>query len=261
MTNGLLGLIPIEAYINKSKLQFMGRLCNMPCDKACKKIFLTRLFTYKLCDVNQQGSIPDMLHFTDKYGLHEYLTSFIKTGAFPENKIWKRIVHNAVVKVEECEWKKRINQDFEFERFKRIHTNLRLSRWHKIARKYIDSKKYVQVVLKMITTSIPGDLNFNCCPKCGGLFLDIVQHLIVGCLFLQDTINEMWDKIIDTFPVEFSVRLHQLDDDAFILAVLGADFQHDLESCEYEQFLLLCAKYVYYMVEKYEVFHIFSQPL
>ena len=261
MANSLLGLVPIQAFISKCKLQFLGRLCNMSLDKACKKVFLTRLLTYKLCGAKQFGFVAEVMLLVQRYGLQEYCIRFMEKGEFPDTHIWKKIVHRAVLQTEEKEWKNRMEEDYEFDRFKRVHSKLHISVWRRLARKYKSYEKYVFQVIKLITTRNAGDLTFHCCPKCGAMFSDIVQHIIIGCLFIQDSVNEMWDNIINAFPVEFTVQLHQLEDDEFVLAVLGAVFQHDLDDSQYEMFLLMCAKHIGGMVDEYQFFDMFAHPL
>ena len=71
---GSLGLWSMEGQIDKVKLVYFGRLCNMNAFLISKQIFVGRLFSY-LSDPSKQrlGLIPDIIRILEKYNLISYL--------------------------------------------------------------------------------------------------------------------------------------------------------------------------------------------
>lgn len=58
------------------------------------------------------------------YNLCEYLTEYLKSGFFPSKYKWKSIVNNAVYNQQSDNWRKRINVDDDFVRFRNIHKTI-----------------------------------------------------------------------------------------------------------------------------------------
>jgi hypothetical protein len=81
---GLLGLLSIEAVIDKQKLYFLGRLVNMGAGAPCRRVFFIRLLRWKWnYGKKLTGFVPDIVEILAKYDLLEVLITYILTNDFP----------------------------------------------------------------------------------------------------------------------------------------------------------------------------------
>ena len=109
-SRGLLGLLTIEAEIDRRKLYFLGRLILMSHGIPCRKIFLVRLIkwkwnrTYKL-----KKFIPDIVRILYKYDLIDTLKEYILWDPFPSKHLWKKIVKEHVHEHHNVLWQDKIN--------------------------------------------------------------------------------------------------------------------------------------------------------
>ena len=91
-----LGMLPIEAEIDKRKLVFFGQLCRLDIDTTVKRLFIHRLCEYNNCPSRIRGFIPDLFGIFQKYRLNDTLTTFCSTGIFPSKYTWKRLVNSKI---------------------------------------------------------------------------------------------------------------------------------------------------------------------
>ena len=90
-SRGLLGLLSIEAEIDKRKLYFLGRLMLMSYRIPCRRIFLVRLIRWKWNRTsNLTGFLPESVRILLKYDLMDTLTEYILQDRFPSKKIWEK---------------------------------------------------------------------------------------------------------------------------------------------------------------------------
>jgi hypothetical protein len=84
MALALLGWRSFESLIDKRKLCFVPKLCQMPNDCLTKHIFDMRLNMFMLKGAKHQlGFIPDICKILVKYGLFKYLNDYIQFSEFP----------------------------------------------------------------------------------------------------------------------------------------------------------------------------------
>lgn len=130
MCESLLGLHPIMACVDRRKLYFFQKLCNLDGKYLSKRIFLLRLFSfYYDTERKHLGFIPDIIKLLYQYDLHTYLLDFILENEFPSKETWKRIVDNSITKVQSDDWKARVITDDDFQRFRNIHKDVVLAKF------------------------------------------------------------------------------------------------------------------------------------
>ena len=88
-----LGIYPLESYIDKTKLLFLGQLCRTNPSKRICVLFLQGLTKYLNNPSTTFGFLPDIwkLQF-EKNFLHTYAS----TASFPNRSTWRRNVNKAV---------------------------------------------------------------------------------------------------------------------------------------------------------------------
>jgi hypothetical protein len=108
--------------IDKRKLCFLQKLCQMPNDCLTKHIFDMRLNIFMLKGAkHQQESVPDICKILVKYGLFKYLNDYVQFSKFPTKWTWKNIIRNSINSYQDIDWETRIESDPEFCRFRSIH--------------------------------------------------------------------------------------------------------------------------------------------
>ena len=181
MALSLLGWHPIESEIDKRKLTFLQRLCNMPSKNLSKQLFLYRLNLYftKQCK-NQYGFIPDIYRILKKYTLSEYLTTYQQHNYFPEKRSWKNIVQKAIGKTFEISWKERTKQDIDFDRFCSVHDAVQPSLFWKCANTNQTIKHAISAV-ELLTCSKYKKEESSLCNYCESIVIDVRVHMISDC--------------------------------------------------------------------------------
>ena len=123
---GMLGWLPMTAYIEQKQLSFLQNLCTMPPNMLSRKVLDLRMNLFVLKDYkNQLGFAPAIWKVLQKYNLEEYL--HLSNAVFPSKYTWKSIVKRKVRGLYETAWHERLNTDDDFARFRTIHTDLCIS--------------------------------------------------------------------------------------------------------------------------------------
>ena len=121
MVSATLGLFPISAIIDRSKLLFFQGLCKMPSHYACKEVFLTKLHLHDLnTDCVSKGYIPDIMQVLEKYDLKHHVKEYIKTGYIPSRQNWKSLVDINISYYENNQYCQRTNNDPEYKLFREV---------------------------------------------------------------------------------------------------------------------------------------------
>jgi len=81
------------------KLNFLGKLCNLPCSYMAKRVFNIRLTHFQHLDNQSLGFIPDINRIWTKYALHNVLVPdrYLSDGVFPSKCAWKRIIYEKTI--------------------------------------------------------------------------------------------------------------------------------------------------------------------
>ena len=127
--------------------------------------------------------------------------------------------------------------------FRHIHSAIKPHKAWTIAKQFPElraSAKYV-IDLCSIVRYEDGHL---LCDKCGKFFLNIVEHLLVSCDFIQDKRDDLWQDIININPIQFSVYMDSLSAHEFTTTILSCNTSYELENDELTFFSKTCVRHV-----------------
>ena len=118
MCETMLYLSRLIVVIEKRKLTFLQKLCQIKPNILSQQIFTFRLFQYLLTpDLKQLGFIPDIVGILQKYSRSSHLMNYIFTGHFPSKFAWKNIINNTINDFEDVAKLLRMDHDRDFDRF------------------------------------------------------------------------------------------------------------------------------------------------
>jgi len=133
MVKGLSGSISLKAYIDTQKLTFYGLLCRSSAQGIVRKLLLIRHYQHKNSQNLTLGFVPDVMRILTKYKLDAYASPFT-SDTFPSKHQWKSLCKTALRNHETSLWKARLDTSRDFELFKQIHPQMRLSSIWYVAR-------------------------------------------------------------------------------------------------------------------------------
>lgn len=227
---GLLGLLSIEAEIDKRKLYFLGRLINMSPGAPCRRIFFIRLIRWKWNHEKKLiGFIPDIVGILPKYDFSEYLMGFICKNSFPTKARWKKIVNEHVYERYNGEWGEKISKNKQLYFYSKVHTKNEVSHWWLLAKRNPHYFKDIINVIRLICGSYkirgkridnPNTYSDHC-DLCKRDYLNPAYHALLYCSGSQIERENLWDWINDNLPLELAVHLASLPDMDFVLSILG----------------------------------------
>ena len=111
--------------------------------------------------------------------------------------------------------------DTDFFRFRSIHPDVsKPSPVWILAREYPHMLEKCFNVAKIIAQ--PYVTLDNLCEHCGFMYSDKLSHFVCICSYTLAQRNQFWDIIHNTFPIDLSSYLYNIeDDDAFVNIILG----------------------------------------
>ncbi|CAG2214579.1 unnamed protein product [Mytilus edulis] len=240
----LLGWFSVESIINRCKLLFFGRLCRLKSSALPKRIMISRLMEFKhKCVPEQLGFIPDIYKAAEKYNITDYIVNFANTGSFPSKKLWSIIVNQNINASEETWWSYRISCDNDFYMFRHIHSAIKPHKAWTIAKQFPELRVSAKYVIDLCSIVRYEDEHLLC-DKCGKFFLNIVEHLLVSCDFIQDKRDDLWEDIININPIQFSVYMDSLSAHEFTTTILSCNTSYELENDELTFFSKTCVRHV-----------------
>ena len=229
-SRGLLGLLTIEAEIDRRKLYFLGRLILMSYGIACRRIFLVRLTRWKWNSTNKmKGFLPDIVRILHKYDLMDILTEYILLDRFPSKYLWKKIVREHVYAHHNRQWQDKINSHEQLAMFAEIHPVNEVSPWWLLADKNPDYLEQINDVLRLLCGSFKIRVNrvnrpevySDHCDICNNDYVNPVEHVLLHCSGTGHLREELWEWINDIMPIETAIYLANLTDREFLLVILG----------------------------------------
>ncbi|CAB4026160.1 Hypothetical predicted protein, partial [Paramuricea clavata] len=213
---GLLGLLSVEAEIDKRKLYFLGRLINMGAGAPCRRVFFIRLLRWKWnCGKKLTGFVPDIVEILAKYDLLQVLITYILTNDFPIKTLWKKTVNKHVREQYDRVWRQKISKNNQLYLYSKVHTKNEVSHWWIIARKNPSFMKEINNVIRLICGSykVRGkrvdhpNTYIDYCDSCNRNYLNPVNHALLYCLGSQNERELLWDWVNDNLPLEVAVYL------------------------------------------------------
>ena len=151
---GLLGMLSIEAEIDRRKLYFLGRLINISAGVLCRRVLFIRLARWKWNHRNNiTGFVPDIVCILTKYDLLDYLMEFVSTNCFPTKKNWKKIVNLRVYEKYNYVWQEKIKRNKQLYRYSQVNTNNEMSEWWLLAKEYPKNLLEITNVIRLLCGS------------------------------------------------------------------------------------------------------------
>ena len=232
MCRSLLGLPRVEAFVMKSALLFLQRLCTLDEDELSKQIFLRRMYQLKLQDIRSprvtRGICGFLSELLNVHGLSAHLDLFLQTGQFINKMSWKRLVTNQLVTREYSLYETRVQNDPDFVNFVLIHPDCFVPgiAWQ-VARHIPHSHRVMRFVVSLTTTAPTGTRIL--CEYCGRLAEDVLIHHCSECSASEVEREHMWDFINNYCDVQFAAYLHNIEDRTFVHTLLGAPLERQDE--------------------------------
>ena len=248
MCHTLLGMPRISAFIDKSILLFLQRLCKLPENAISKQVFVRRL--EQVLDEGPRGPsvVAHLVTLADKYGLSDSVTTFRQSGVFPGKAAWKRMVIDTLVNSEKELYYLRTSTDSDFVRFHKINPDCFTPSVVWAAAKGIpDSLELFRFLVKLTVEPLSAQRDVTLCEFCGTLFADCLLHRVATCCEFDCEREKFWGFITDNFPIDVPVGLHNLPDDELVEALLGSpvDCTAALNDNMYGIFLYRCGVYLH----------------
>jgi len=219
-TISCLGMISMEARIDKQKLVFLGRMCRTSANLIAKKVFLWTVGNLIFDPHHSYNSfIYDISTVLKKYDLEDYLNDFIFTGKFPDKISWKNLIGTRIQVFEERKHERCIRNPSEgLRRFLKINPGLKMHHLWKVA--YTDSSRkmeYGTLIRIGGMQARPG-----LCPLCGKLSQDRILHISMNCSLTLDDRNHLMESLFSYMPpVIYRDFCDQIDDDILIMLLGG----------------------------------------
>lgn len=217
----LLDIFPIHSEIDRRKLLFFGRLCQMDNETLPKTIFLIRLFSYsEYISASQRGFIPDILQVLTTYDLLSYLTQWLHNGLFPDKAHWKRIVRNAVTQSNTHDRSVRMENDDDFSTFRSIFEH---SQPHLIWKLPSNSKELqiCKFVCKLLASRSDTTRENIICKLCNNVFTNVFQHAAINCPSTFHIRDLWWQDVIELSDIGICAELSGLSDADLYVTLLG----------------------------------------
>ena len=168
---------------------------------------------------------------------------FMKTGTFPSKISWTKIVKENVYSTEANFWRDRLVNDDDFQLFRIIQPNIKPHKAWTVAQSFSEFRSDAKYVVELCSM-VRYDNRQLLCDKCGKLYQNIIEHLLVSCDRTRDKRDDFWQDIINIDPIDFSVYMDNLSSIDFICTVLSCDTTYELDQDELLLFSKMCLHYV-----------------
>lgn len=226
-------------YIDKCKLLFFGRLCNINNNNLAKTIFCASII---FC-AQPKTICGDLLATVYKYNLGNYLDKYVEQGIFPSKLKWRSLVCNTVHKFEEQLWLLNVSNNRSMRRYMNIHKSLNYHiLWH-LVYLYPEYRSALQLCIKVSSRS-----KFSReCTLCNKYAYDYDSHVILHCEYMLSERNNFYSILIDFLDVETYVEFEMQDETDMLSFLFGAQtpFANGLNPVTWEQIVLTFALYLF----------------
>ena len=217
---GLVGALPIQAYIEQRKMNLFGQLCRLQRDCAAKKLFLYRLCSF-FNDASFQGFVPDIVNIFTKYDLLYLLDNYRSFGVFPEKPVWKRYFWPKIKSYFVNEWELRTSSP-EFVLYRQIQVHFSFSPLWCFARSHPGLLNACFSVAKLLAY-LP--LFNSVCSRCekDDITLNITEHILTECETVNGCRIFFYRTIYNCFGAAVLNYLRALHSNNYVKALFGLD--------------------------------------
>lgn len=191
-----IGILPIEAEIDKRKLLFFGQLCRLDNDTTVKKLFIHRLCDYKNHSSRVRGFIPDICRIINKYDLNDILNAYCNAGVSPTKATWKRIVSGNIKLNQLSSLRSRIMSDSSLCDYLLIQALTEVSPCHfwLLSKSNRGMLKFSQAGVKL-THLLFSKPYIQECKKCRKFMDNIALHLSFYCERTANARATLWENV------------------------------------------------------------------
>ncbi|KAK3106167.1 hypothetical protein FSP39_014105 [Pinctada imbricata] len=250
ISESLLGLTEIIREVDRRKLLFFGKLCSLDTQSNTKGIFRLRIFDFVYKQDNSsscKGFVVDVVKLLHQYSLIDYFENYLTRGFFIRKDDWKLRVNTAISEKSKDDWLTRTSRDLDFEIFLQLHSVVDMCP----ARVWIFAKESRMLKLAYFIArlwTVPEKFDPVLCPLCQSIYTDLLTHITGVCQSVTYVRDSFWIDIIDNFSVGVCAELSAMDENDFLLCLLGrpisSQFSDECNMCNEIDFLRLCFTYI-----------------
>ena len=218
---GLLGILPIEAEIEKKKLSFFGQLCRLERNCAAKQLFLLRLSAFML-DKSSYGFVNDIAIALRKFNLFDVMLKYVEYGFFPSKLLCKNPVTSSISRFHVNEWEARTSthQFVIYRQIQRGYNDNPLWTYAFYLPKLLRACFSVAQLIVYLS-----HFETDCSRRRDNhVHVSITEHLLTRCTLMEPHINTFMEKVrmlyghnificlrsmsCEDFFLQFSVSIH-----------------------------------------------------
>ena len=219
MSESMLGLNRLSSQVEDRKLRFVHKISTLNTNSITRQIFTRRLLTYIKDPTTMKGFIPDMYQITEKYLMTDILYCFTENAETLSKYAWKRRVRHEIAEREQRLWEQRINSDFDFTLFRRIHTSISPA----VVWSFLKREKNNSLSIVISTIWVQKAVRSNAvCKFCKNVYVNKYVHILSECLNFKQARETLINDISRTFGRENAMHLTRLGKVDFACALLGA---------------------------------------
>jgi hypothetical protein len=260
---GSLGLWTIEGHIDKVQLMFLHKLLSLKSTNVDKIIFVVRLSSFfNGVTKKKMGFIPNIVRILNKYGLGDYLTTYIQTGQVQTKSSWKSLVKASIHQFQLQSWRQGLHIKPELGYFRDVHTELQpLELWNTAKRNpmYI---KPIATLVNLLCGNIPSKLSDvvedqgeqKICRICHGPILGTLKHFIMDCQSVSIERELLWDNLQDQLSLNICASIFNQDDNGMLASFLSGSLPCSVSDSERDQFIIICSNGIVAIFLKIEQF-------
>ena len=251
MCESMLGLLPIETAIDKTKLKFFHKLLNMDPQMIPKQIFIRRLNMIARCQpIVQTGFSADIVNILKKYGLLQIIQPILKymnTCNLPTKNQWKKTINQTIDNHAHAARIERMHAVTDFRRFSELHPNNQIAHIWTIPR---TTNELFMVDFVASLWVHPILEHPSVCQHCEMLYVDIIQHIVTLCPLT----HHITDQFINTTDNIYGTKLGTYEQFTCLLAILNP--KHLIDPSEKDNALAMtCVRFLYDICNSYSKHH------
>lgn len=238
---GSLGLWTVQGLIDKQKLFFLQKLICSPVSFIHKQLFVKRLCRFFNQVVGRnEGFVANIVEILQKYDLQHYLMTYMDTGEFPKESVWKRLVRNTIHLDQVQRWKTEVANTPELYFYSAIHHSFKPLDLRYAALRNPIFVKTIANAVNAISGNVPAavmsllDINddgYYCKGCCRSAIDSVTYHYMMECPIVSQERERMWDFLQDRFPVQICAQLLNSDDESIYCNLFTADLLVE-EQCD-----------------------------
>lgn len=218
------------------------KILTLSSESVAKKIFIRRYFKY-LQHPNSvtKGFVPDILHILCRYNLTPILNNYLAQNIIPSKYAWKKPVWATISNNELILWSNRLDNDYDFVRFKTIHKCIEPSiLWtYPLTRQELD---LAHSISKLWVS--PPDRNPSVCAYCELIVTDMLRHITTDCPLTITLKDDFTENITNSYQTIDNINITLFDSEKFLSFLLGGCVDSSMDNDMAHDIVLLCYTYI-----------------